>query len=317
MNLPRPLTRVLRLVLAILPLLWIYSRVDLAGFRSALADVAWWTLPGVIATNLAAMLLQGFRWWLLMRGFIPGISPGKALSAHFKGLLYSIVLPTSAAQDVVRAAILSNAKDYPFVWGATWVCRLMGLLVLAFFSTAGFFLIGSSQLPSRTAHVIFAAFAIVIMLLCLSFTKNATRRIRPLAARLLPERILRVVDDIRQAIYLYHTRRKHLLGTFLLTILVQMLVIAGPVIMLMGIVGRFYGAECLFFIPTIEIAVISIPLTPNGIGLREALLSLFLLTFLALTPEQLGVYVAFSLLGVFLRVVGLGPVVYEIFVKKD
>jgi hypothetical protein len=67
----------------------------------------------------------------------------------------------------------------------------------------------------------------------------------------------------------------------------------------------------MFFIPLIEMAVISVSLTPNGMGLREAMLSLFLLQYLGFTPEQLGIYVFLNFAGILIRIVGVIPIAVE------
>jgi hypothetical protein len=250
-----------------------------------------------------------------MRAFLPKLPFGATISTHFKGLFYSIVLPTSAAQDIVRAAMLSRQGDYSVVWGATWVCRLLGLFVLAVLSLAGFLLIDSSLLPGWLSKAIGAAFAAILLFTTLSFSKKITRFFRPVAERILPEKVMQIADNVRQAIYLYRHRPGRMLMTFAVTVLVQLLVVLNAVILAKAITGSWYIIECLFFIPAIEIIVVSLPLTPNGMGLREGLLSLFLISFLGFSAEQVGVYVLLGFSGILLRVVGAVPVAYD-FVRK-
>jgi hypothetical protein len=75
--------------------------------------------------------------------------------------------------------------------------------------------------------------------------------------------------------------------------------------------GEWHFKEALFFIPVIEMLVISLPFTPNGIGIREGFLSVFFLQFLGKTSEQLGVYVTICFLAIVLKVVGFIPVVLK------
>jgi hypothetical protein len=62
--------------------------------------------------------------------------------------------------------------------------------------------------------------------------------------------------------------------------------------------------------------VVSVPLTPNGMGIREAMFSLFLINFLDFSAEQVGAFVLISFLGVALRIAGLGPIIFETVKKR-
>ena len=77
------------------------------------------------------MVIQGIRWWVLLKAFVPKLRMGEALLYHFRGAFYSIVLPSGAAQDILRAAMISRNIDYAIAWGATWLCKILGILVLS------------------------------------------------------------------------------------------------------------------------------------------------------------------------------------------
>jgi uncharacterized membrane protein YbhN (UPF0104 family) len=310
-SLPRPLLTTLRILFIIVPLVWIYRKVDAAAFISSMQSVAWWTIPLLTISIVVTMFLQGYRWWLLMRAFLPRLPFNQAIAVHFKGIFYSIALPTSAAQDVVRASILSTKADYAVVWGATWLSRLLGLLVLALLSLGGLALLGPAALPGWLWRTIVGALGAIVVLGALSFSKALSRSMRPLVTKFVAGRWVRVIEEIRQSIYLYRGKPGALLGSLAITLAVQLLVVVNAVALLKGISGNMYVRECLFFIPAIEIIVISVPLTPNGMGLREGLLSLFLLSALKLSPEQVGAYVLIGLLGIVLRLVGVIPIVWD------
>jgi len=246
-----------------------------------------------------------------MRAFLRGLSLAMVMKVHFKSLFYSIVLPTSAAQDVVRAALLSTRDDYPIVWGASWVCRLLGLFALLGLSVLGLAMMGISAVPSWVVYTIAAIGLVLLGLAILSFSKSLTRHLRGITSRLLPAGITTVIEQIRQAVYLYRTAMPRVGAAFVISVAVQVLVVLNAVVLIKGIAGTFFFKECTFFIPAIEIVVVSLPLTPNGMGIREALLSLFLMSSVGFSPEQIGVYVLIGLLGILLRTVGIVPVLYD------
>jgi uncharacterized membrane protein YbhN (UPF0104 family) len=316
-SIPRPLLKALRFIFIVAPLLWIYRKVDTAQLVSAMHSVAWWTIPLLISSIVVTMFLQGYRWWILMRAFLPKLPFGQAIGAHFKGLFYSIALPSSAAQDIVRATMLATKNDYAVVWGATWLSRLLGLFVLAALSLVGLWLQGSAQLPSWLWRTILGAMGTIVALATLSFSKAVSSKVRPLVTRVVAARFVRVIEEIRQSIYLYRGKPGALSAAFSITLIVQLLVVINAVALVKGISGELCISECLFFIPAIEIIVISLPLTPNGMGVREGLLSLFLLSSLHLSAEQVGVYVLIGFLGVVLRLVGVIPVAWDMLNKPQ
>ncbi|MEW6753457.1 MAG: lysylphosphatidylglycerol synthase domain-containing protein, partial [Candidatus Latescibacterota bacterium] len=140
-------------------------------------------------------------------------------------------------------------------------------------------------------------------LLLASFSKSVTRPLRALAGRLLPARPLAWLEEVRQGIYQYRTRRATLAGVALLALLVELTLIACLAVTVYGISGTLPFALFLLFIPLIEIVVLAVPITPDGLGLREGLMAA-VLAQAGLTGEQTGVYVALALLGRVLK--GLG-----------
>jgi len=82
-----------------------------------------------------------------MRPFASTLALATTLKAHFIGLYYSIVLPTSAAQNVIRAFILAKSIDYSVSWASSWISGVLGLLTLAVLSTYGLIHIEHSTLP--------------------------------------------------------------------------------------------------------------------------------------------------------------------------
>ena len=83
-----------------------------------------------------------------------------------------------------------------------------------------------------------------------------------------------------------------------------------------GISGILPWSDMLVFIPLIEIVLVAVPLTPGGVGIREALLAT-LFAQLGLTAEQTGVFVAMGILGMALRAVGGLPFMLRAGWRRD
>jgi uncharacterized protein (TIRG00374 family) len=281
---------------------------------AALHSIAWWTAPLLFLTIIISMTLQGVRWWMLMRPFDGLISFNKTMRAHFLGLYYSIVLPTSAAQDAVRAGILSQHTSYSLSWASTWVSRLLGLLTLAFLSLYGLFGIKRSVLPPYFFESMIVAFAFLCLLMALSFSKRFTAPLRTILGKFLPRSLLTIIENIRQSIYLYRGKPGNLFLVFWVTLLIQIIIVVGACIVILGISGRFLFFESLLYLPIIEVLCMSIPLTPNGIGLREGMLAL-MFRHVGLSTEQLAIYIVLGYCSISLKLLGGLPLVFEILTK--
>jgi uncharacterized protein (TIRG00374 family) len=284
---------------------------------NALIKTSWWALPIVSGAILMSMFLQGVRWWMLMKAFIPNISFKRVMNHHFSAIFYSLVLPTSAAQDIVRSVLISKENDYSVVWGASWMTRILGLLVLALFSLIGIVFIDRNAMP-HSFFVLFIITIILIVMLCfLSFSKRFTSKIRSFIRKRFPSsKLLDTLENVRNGIYLFRHKKKNVLMVLGLTIIVQFILVGYSSLIIKGLSGHFYVMECFTYIPLIEILCMSIPLTPSGLGIREVLLKL-MFAKIGLNDEQLGVFITFGFMGIILKLVGGIPVAYNLLKTKQ
>ncbi|MFP4417024.1 MAG: lysylphosphatidylglycerol synthase transmembrane domain-containing protein [Chitinispirillaceae bacterium] len=303
------LISILKWVIIVLPFVWIFTRIELGDLSETISDVAWWTIPVLIFSTLLAMFLQGFRWWVLLRGPLHDLGLGITLRYHYYGIFYSIVLPGSAAQDIVKAALISRKYDYSAVWGATWTFKLLGLLSLVIMSSYGLATIDYSTYSSQhiPTHYVFIFMILLLVLTVLSFSKRFTRPLRRVFSRFIPKRFLSVIENIRQSVYQYKNMPLRLIISFALSFLTQAVLVFNFALVIRGISGEFFLNEVFGFVPIIEILCMIIPLTPNGTGIRESLTAI-LFRYLGLSAEQLAVFVAvIGLVPVLLKLVGAAP----------
>jgi uncharacterized protein (TIRG00374 family) len=272
-------------------------------------------LLAAFALLFAVTALQGFKWWVLIRRFVPGLRMGKAVGVHIESTFYAIALPSGAAQDVVKAVILSKSHDPSVVWAATWLGRLIGLASLLAFSAAGLMYLESGVLPNGARATLAAVIAAVALLCALSFSKTLTRPAGAAAAKILSPKIMDKIGELRDGIYRFKDARETLLQTFLISIAVQFLIICSISLMVYTVSGRFYFLECVAFVPLVEVIVVSLPLTPGGAGIREGLMAL-LFARLGFDGGQIASYVTISLsVTTAVRLAGGIPAIYGIIAK--
>jgi len=293
---------VLRYGLAALALGWVYYQIPAKSLRGAFEQTALWTAALFLGLLIIAMTLQGVRWWILLRAFAPDLSAARALYAHFVGQFYSVVLPSSA-QDIVRTVLISRNIDYSVSWGATWVCRVLGIASLLACSLYGLASLFHSGPPKGLLILIVLIAGLMTALFAFSFSKALTRPFRSILRRLLPARIFGFADRIREGVYRFRTKSPALLVVFGVSVAIQALVAIASCFLIRGITGRFYFNECFAYIPLIEILSVGAALTPSGIGVRESL-SALMFRQMGLPGEAIGVYVVFTLLSSLLKVIG-------------
>jgi uncharacterized protein (TIRG00374 family) len=290
---------------------WIYGRLDFTNLKHAILQLAWWTVPVVTTLALTIISLQALRWWILLRAFATGLPFLRALKHHLTGTFYSIIVPSGAGQDLVRAVLMGKEVDYAVVWGATWCCRLLGLATLALFSLFGLLSL-QEETPPIVTRVVLCVGAMLGVLVVLSFSKRFTRPVRDVLGRLIPNNLLEISEKVRQGIYGYRHKKKHLAVVLAVTALLQLMFIANASVILKGMTGNSYLRYCLAFIPLIEIVAIAVPLTPNGMGLRELMLAI-MFERLGLSRAELGVYVAVAMYTMLLKLVGGIPLLWALF----
>lgn len=296
--------------LAAIPIIWIYWRLDFHAMLSILPKVAWWTGPALFAIVITCMTLQGVRWWILLRAFIPDLRLGRALAYHFIGGFYGTALPSGTAQDIIKTVLVANNNSTSASWAALWLTRILGLPALGILSMYGFIAMDRSALPKGGTSAMALFYALIVFLFFLSFSKKMTRPIRKIMEKFAPRKISDMLGNIREGVYRYRDKKGDVVYCFLVTVVTQILLVFSAVFTLKGISGHYFIWQCFTFIPLIELISISFPFTPNGMGVRE-MLSAAMFAYLGLTKEQLGIYVLFLLFfGLAGRLVGVLPLAH-------
>jgi glycosyltransferase 2 family protein len=303
---------ILRAVLVIGPIAWIYARADAGTIVATLASASVSAVACATALLIVTMVLQGVKWWVLIHRFVPDLGVGTAVSVHFESNFYSIVLPSALAQDVVKSVMLSRSHSPQIIWASTWMAKLIGFFTLIILSVAGTLYLESESLPAGFRPSLIIAVVGIMTMIAASFSKRITRPLRAAAVRLAGPKIIASVEKLRDGIYAFKHERATLLQTFLISVVIQLLLVFNVSLVVYAVSGNFFLVECLAFVPLVEIMAISLPLTPGGLGIREALMAL-LFTRFGFSEGQTASYVTISLMLSMTRLVGGVPVIWKSF----
>ena len=310
------LLTILKIIAIAIPLLLIFKQVDLSKIGSAIQQVRWWAIPVHLLTGLLMMILQGVRWWILIKAFTNKLSLLRSMAYHFSSIFYSLIIPNSISQEIIRTVFATKQAGSIISWSSSWIAKILGIIVSLGFSLCGLALLSGTGIPNSVTVIIIVLFGILLLTIILSFSKKSTRLLRKIFLPLIPKRFLGWIENFREGIYQYRNKKRSLVIVFFCTVLVQLIMVFGITALLFGITGRFYLTECMAYIPLIEMICMAQPFTPNGIGVREALVAI-MFKQLGLTNEQLGIYIIISNLAILLKFLGVIPVLYGFNMKEQ
>ncbi len=214
-------------------------------------------------------VLGGIQWNILLRAQSVRISVGRAISLYFVGLFFSNFLPANIGGDVVKAVnVYRRTGRGGGVVAATLMDRAIGLAMLALLACIA----GPLALPviGMQPILILLPFFFLFFLVCGLMIMS--RRIGSLLLRMtarIPFRFVREKGEaVMRAVLEYRDRRREIVTAFLVAFPVQSL----------RILVHFYAARAIgidapalyffLFIPIIAV-FIALPISINGIGVRE------------------------------------------------
>lgn len=239
--------------------------------RAQLSTFGW--LAGALAVYTAAVFLSTVRWSQVLQALGMRVDLPELLSHNFAGLFVSNVLPSTVGGDVVRVARLSATTGQRHTSLASVVVeRLTGFLVLPFISLVA--MVGNPTLlhlrrASRLALTMsVATLGVLVVLLVVG---SSARLARHLARRPW----LAFLGDVHDGLARVRREPAAALGVVVSALAYQLSMVAGA-----WMAGHALGIEVgwsamMAFIPVVAVAQV-LPLSVNGLGLREGALVLLL-----------------------------------------
>jgi uncharacterized protein (TIRG00374 family) len=315
----KALIRTFQAVFTIGILIWVFHRPEIRnGMLAAITKAnhvwLWIGLPVALVGEIANIM----RWQILMRVQGMFMSWRRAIVLFFVGLFFNLFMPGYTGGDFARLFYLM--KEFPEQKKEAILTIVMDRLIgmLALIVTAGITTGLRWNWLQRTPQASFLLWILLLMVggfILVTGASFAITGLRLLSK--LPERFpfrARLVET-SEAYHLFARDKKSLLFAFLLSF---------PV--LFSFYGAFYctakalGATVSLLdmssIMPIVTAIISVPITPGGIGFRESLLEI-LLQNLCGVPNEIGVLV--SLLGAsyFILFGIVGGICYQFYAPRQ
>jgi uncharacterized protein (TIRG00374 family) len=238
------------------------------GFASPLCWIG-------VAGYGVAICGMSLRWMILMRSQGFEIRYGHANRLNFIGIFFNTFALGSVGGDAVRAWYV--AMDFPDRKHAAvltvFMDRVIGLGAVVLLAVTGLavgLVTGGVPIPDYLVWVIFGMMALIILILALVFSAPLRRvfRVGKLVEKLPGQRF---IGHLREALALYVGKHWVLLWMILLSLVDQAIGV-----LCVYLIGCGFGLAAgygyyLLFVPLAWI-ISSIPLTPGGAGIQEAVL---------------------------------------------
>jgi uncharacterized protein (TIRG00374 family) len=275
---------------------FLLSRMSLDEIRTAMKQPQWGWLAASLFVYGVSAAGGAVLWSLILRGTGITAPRREIFRLYFIGLFFNNFLPANIGGDAYKIVDLGRHERRPLaVFCATLLDRLLGLgalcgLALVFLGIAALLDI---PLPGQALLLLPVALLIAAVVAAL-LSRRLGRRLPEVFARLrLPavgEKIARISGEFGA----YRRRILWLHGILLLSVCVQALRMLTHILVALGL-GYALGGEqmmqLMVLVPLLAVSL-TLPITINGIGLRETV-SAKLLTWAGLAePHAVAMEVA-------------------------
>jgi uncharacterized protein (TIRG00374 family) len=284
------------------------ARQPLVEIREALAHPHWTWLLVALAVYGVSAVAGVVPWVWLLRGAGSTTGVGQLTRLYLIGLFFNNFLPANVGGDIYKVVDLGRGEHNPQrAFAATVLDRLLGLAGL----TVVAILAAVAALSGRIA-VPPVAWVLVLVLVLLAaaggllLSRRGAVGTRRLLERLRLTALARRVDPLAAAFQVYRGQTDLLARALAVGIVIQALRVAVHVLAARGLGLNLSLAQGLQFFVLVPVLAVSLtlPITINGIGLREALAASLLpwtglpaQAMIAVEVAAFLVQVAFSLVG--------------------
>jgi uncharacterized protein (TIRG00374 family) len=265
-----------------------------------------WFVPAV-AVSIATVPVMALRWRMLLVAKEIYVGLGWLTRTYFVALFAGQFLPAAIGGDAVRVVELGRrTHDAPEALASVVIDRLVGLMSLVGLAVVAVLVIGAGSRPGVVvAEAAFGvAAAAALGLLFSSRLRGATARwLEPRAEG----RRFVVSGRFYDALHAYRTHRRTLAAVGLLALAVQAARV-GVIWMLVRALGLDVPNSVILLAGPIVFAALALPVSLNGIGVREAVFVYFLHGHTT-KPQAVALGLAFFAVGTLTALVGAGILV--------
>lgn len=291
-DLRKKFTKLIRIGVSLGLIIWLFSRFDLQGVWHAFEKLPislWFAAVGIL---LLAQVLSSARWWILSMALEFKGAWGKYLGYYFVGMFFNLFLPTGVGGDFFKIHFLSRGIGRKIAAALTVLGdRFFGLTAMVLMG-AVFVLVQPGLLPKPFVNGMVITGGVIILSLVGM----------PFILKILMGMDFSILKGIPVSVTRWH-QPNTLLPILVLSFCLQAMGMGAVALMGNGMGIDVPAAFYFAILPIVNIMTM-IPITFNGIGIREGTL-VYLLGLRGIEPEPalalgllfFSIQVATSLLG--------------------
>jgi glycosyltransferase 2 family protein len=263
-----------QIVIGAAALAYIISKSDSHELVAALRTTRLWYMPLAVATTLVVYWLMAYRWKLILaaRGYRPRTS--SLFVYYLIGSFFSNFVPGgSVSTDVVRMLYVNReVRDRAYVVTTLLYDRFLGMFVLLLVGMVSA-VASRSYLPSGVLlYCIEGVFIVAVLISLFLMSEYLAGRLSALALYIgrlvglsrMAQGIARVLDAMSEV----RGRTDIILQTLGVSLLMRIAWTAGFIVIALAM-NLGLGVVLIFALIAIVDLIRMLPITPNGLGLRE------------------------------------------------
>lgn len=273
--------RVFKIAISLLLLGYIAKQVNFGAMIDALRQARWDLVLLAYAASHVDRIIQGGKWWGLVRSSGMRIPFWGAIANTYAGNFAGQFLPAGVGGDVVRLVLLKRLQFPAIEMAASIVVeRLFGLFALATVASASIAVatVRGVDLPGSIEGVTLVLFAAMATTLLLSFRRGMAEWVARFsnAVATLPVRVpySRKLGDLLTAYHKYSGRSRAVLSYFALSIIEVLVLVTINFLVARALHLDVSPLMLLLVVPVTMIAY-RIPISLNGLGVQEGMLGYF------------------------------------------
>lgn len=262
----------LQAIVTAVVLVWLFRRIDQRAFRALFVATPLWYYAVSLAVIVGGQLLYAWRWRLLLVANGVHVGPGLVLRQYYVSLFINNFLPGTVGGDVAKVYYLGRQHGYGAVTASVLLDRLLGIGILALASAAALWLTPLASprlLAARVAVSLIAAGIAVVVVVALTGTGGLRERLARFGrgAERVGERLQRfrldVAAPVRQPAVVVQAAAV-VIGYFVAVTFVYLWFVE------LNSPARPTFLE-MFMVATSTSVLSNVPLSLNGLGVREQL----------------------------------------------
>jgi uncharacterized protein (TIRG00374 family) len=298
-----------RVGLCLLLLLWIFRSIKLQDLWQTLSSIHPWALLSSVLLVGLALWVGVVRWRIVLQTQGLHLPLSRATRISFVAQFFNSFLLGSTGGDLIKAYYAARETHHKKTEAVTtvFVDRLVGLWAMLFFAglmmAPNYDVLRTSRDLSVPSLFILAMLGVLTVVLGVAFWGRVSKtfpRARESLRRLPKGELLeRALDSCRQ----FGKQRSFLAKTIALSLFVNVLWVLQVIILGRGL-GLDLALMPLFVIVPVIFCISALPITPNGLGVRENLFVLMLAVIAVRRTAALSLSLIVSAEGLFWSLVG-------------